>query len=108
MVLRKMYMIASSHNELVLSQLCIGAIFFAMRSCEYLVTAHTENSKRTRILRLRNIKFKRNGILLTLDSPFLALSGMVVITFEYQKNNRRDKAVHMFKTNDDILCPVKV
>ena len=102
-----MYDIANTHKELVLSQLCIGAIFFAMRSCEYLTSTHNEDSKRTKILRMRNIKFKKNGNFLTNNSPCLFSSDIVIITFEFQKNNRRDKTVHMFKTNDDILCPVK-
>ena len=59
MVLKKMYDISNSHKELALSQLCIGAIFFAMRSCEYLSTSHKEDSKRTKVLRLRNIQFKK-------------------------------------------------
>ena len=99
MVLKKMYDIANSHKELALSQLCIGAIFFAMRSCEYLSTSHKEDSKRTKILRLRNIQFKKNGMLLHHNSHNLASSDLVIITFEFQKNDRRNKAVHMFKTN---------
>ena len=106
-VLRKMHEIANTHKELALSYLCIGAIFFAMRSCEYLISTHKEDSKRTRIIRLRNIKFKKQGILLTINSPNLFLSDIVMITFEYQKNNNRNKTVHMYKTNDDLLCPVK-
>ena len=48
MILRKMYELANSQKELALNQLCIGAIFFAMRSCEYLLTSHNEDSKRTK------------------------------------------------------------
>ena len=107
MILRKMYELANSHKELALNQLCIGAIFFAMRSCEYLLTSHNEDSKRTKTLRMRNIKFKKDGNLLHNNSPDLPFSDLVIITFEFQKNNRRNKAVHMFKTNDKILCPVK-
>ena len=96
-----------THKEIATTHLCIGAIFFAMRSCEYLQTSHKEDSKRTKILRLRNIQFKKDGKLLTHNSPCLALSDLVMITFEYQKNNMRNKTVHMFKTKDKILCPVK-
>ena len=102
-----MHEIANTHKELALSNLCIGAIFFAMRSCEYLISTHNEDSKRTKILRLRNIQFKKNGTLLTHDSHDTHLSDLVLITFEFQKNNCRNKTVHMFKTDDDILCPVK-
>ncbi len=107
-VLGKMHQLSQTHKELALSHLCIGAIFFAMRSCEYLISTHNEDSKRTKVLRLRNIQFKKNGITLTHDSQNIHLSGIVLITFEFQKNNNRNKTVHnMFKTNDDTLCPVK-
>ena len=32
---------------------------------------------------------------------------MVMITFEFQKNDWRSKSVHMFRTKHSILCPVK-
>ena len=56
---------------------------------------------------MRNIKFKKEGNFLTNNSPHLFSADIVIITFEFQKNNRRDKTVRMFKTNDDILCLVK-
>ena len=31
---------------------------------------------------------------------------MVAITFEFQKNDKRNKTVHMFKTGDKMMCPV--
>ena len=108
MVSRKIYDIAIAHKEFALSQLCIGAIFFAMRSCEYLISTQHVDNKRTKILlTLRDIRFKKNGVLLTHDSHGLTLSGLVIITYEFQKNNKRIKAVHIFKTNDKILCPAK-
>ena len=42
--------IAESKLDIALSWLFIGAIFFAMRSCEYLKTTANEGSKRTKIL----------------------------------------------------------
>ena len=59
-VLRKMLDISDSSRDKALSWLLIGAIFFAMRSCEYLKTA-PEESKRTKMIRLRNIVFKKNS-----------------------------------------------
>jgi len=107
MVLRKMMDVSITHKEVALTQLCIGAIFFAMRSCEYLKSTHSEDSKRTKILRLKNIRFKKDGIILNHNSPFLMHADLVAITFEFQKNNRRNRTVHMFSTNDSLLCPVK-
>ena len=31
---------------------------------------------------------------------------MVAITFEFQKNDKRNKTVHMLKTGDTSMCPV--
>jgi len=98
MALRKMYDIANTHKEVALCHLCIGAIFFAMRSCEYLISNHREDSKRTKTLRLKNIQFKKNGTSLNQNSKNIHLSDLVLITFDYQKNNIRNKTVHMFKT----------
>ena len=102
-----MAQLAMSEKEKALSQLCIGAIFFAMRSCEYLQSSHKEDSKRTNILRLKNISFKKDGRLLNQDSQHISSADLILITFEFQKKNKRNKTVHMFKTNDNLLCPVK-
>ena len=81
MVSRKMYDLAITHKEYALSQLCIGAIFFAMRLCEYLISTYHVDSKRTKILlTLRDIRFKKNGTLLRHDSHDLTLSDLVIIT----------------------------
>lgn len=41
------------------------------------------------------------------DSPDLRHCDIVLITFEFQKIDRRDVQVHMFWTDDDVLDPVK-
>ena len=58
-VLRKMFDLSSSDLEKAMCWLLIGALFFAMRSCEYLKTSASESSKRTKIIRLKNIVFKK-------------------------------------------------
>ena len=78
-----------------------------MRSCKYLITANKEENKRTNILRLRTIQFKKNNINISHHSTNITFSDLFIITFEFQKNNKRNKAVHMFKTNDEILCPAE-
>ena len=79
-----------------------------MRSCEYLETRYAEESKRTKILRCRNITFKKNGRILDHSLPFevLASAEIVIILFEFQKNDWRNHSVHMFRTDDGLLCPV--
>ena len=79
-----------------------------MRSCKYLKSTHNEDSKRKQILCLRNIRFKKDGTTLNHNSPFLLHADLVAITFEFQKNNRRNRTAHsMFRTKDSLLCPVK-
>ena len=106
MVLRKVLDLAESDWQKATAWLLIGAIFFAMRSCEYLNTRTTESERRTKILRLRNIIFKKNGITLSHTDRYLAQADIVMIVFEFQKNDKRDIQVHMFQTSDDVLNPV--
>ena len=106
MVLRKMMELSITDFQKIQTWLLIGAIFFAMRSCEYLRTTYRKENKRTKIIQLKNIIFKNKGKVVKHDSNNLVLSEMVMITFEFQKNNVRNKSVHMFSTGDDLLCPV--
>ena len=105
-VLRKMQELATSERDKAVAWLCIGAIFFAMRSCEYLQTAG-EMMKRTKIIRLGNIRFKKGTCILDQNHPKLHLCDLVQITFEFQKNDKRDVRIHMFKSEDPVLCPVR-
>ena len=54
-VLKQLYRIRSTERSKAISDLCTGAYFFAMRSCEYL--AVTGPKRKTKRLRLRNIRF---------------------------------------------------
>ena len=105
-VLRKMYELAETPWDVAVTHLLIGAIFFAMRSCEYLKTSAHESSKRTKILRVSSILFKKNGRLLSHDATDLHEADIVRIKFEFQKNDRRDVCIHMFGTDDPVLNPV--
>jgi hypothetical protein len=105
-VLRKMHDLAETSWDTAVTHLLIGAIFFAMRSCEYLKTSARDGEKRTKITRLRNIMFKKNGRILPHSSSELHTADLVRLRFEYQKNDRRDVCIHMFRTDDAILNPV--
>ena len=105
-VLRKMHDLAETAWDKAVTQLLIGAIFFAMRSCEYLKTSARDGAKRTKILRLGSFMFKKQGKILSQSSTELHTADLVRIKFEYQKNDRRDVCIHMFSTDDDILNPV--
>ena len=106
MVLRKMLNLASTEWQSAVAWLLIGAIFFAMRSCEYLDTKISEIDRRTRILRLRNITFKKNGKTIAHNNIMLDQADIVIITFEFQKNDKRNIQIHMFRTSDSSLNPV--
>ena len=75
----------------------MGAFFFAMRSCEY-CKAGKEDSKRTRILWLRNIRFFKNKKLIPHDSPHISNADYVVITFECQKKDQRNDSGSMYRS----------
>ena len=105
MVLRKMMDLATSERDIAVTWLLIGAIFFAMRSCEYLKTA-SEESKRTKIIRVGNLVFKKGNRILNHNDPNLDKADLVRVRFVFQKNDKRDVQVHMFRSGDDLLCPV--
>ena len=92
--------------DIAIGQLIIGAFFFAMRSCEYLHVPASETRK-TKILRLKDIRFYRNRRLVPHSSTSLHASDIVAITFVSQKNEERNDIVNQYRTNDEILCPVK-
>ena len=62
-------------------QLTTGAVFFACRSCEYLKVPQQEK-RRTDILRLRCIRFHKNGVLLLHSDPNFELADSILLTFE--------------------------
>ena len=90
--------LAASPLDVAITWLLIGALFFAMRSCEYLKTCTIEESKRTKMIRLKSIKFRFKGKIIHHSSKFLPAADIVMITFEFQKNDWRTQTVHMFKT----------
>ena len=106
MVLWKMLEVATTPWQKATAWLLISAIFFAMRSCKYLETTTPQKERRTKILRLRNIIFKKDGKTVPHSSLQLELSDIVMIVFEFQKNNKRDVQIHMFLTLDTVLNPV--
>ena len=101
-----MHSLANSKQDKAFCWLFTGAIFFAMRSCEYLKTSSFE-SKRTKILCLRNLVFKKDGKILAHSSKSLSAADLIIITFEFQKNTKRNKSIHMFATDDKVLNPVR-
>jgi hypothetical protein len=75
-VLKEMNKLKVTPIQIATVQLAIVGFFFAMRSCEYLKVPQAEQH-RTVILRLRNIRFFKDGIELGHDSPFLEYADCV-------------------------------
>ena len=106
-VIRKMHSLCVTDLDKHIADLTTGAIFFAMRSCEYSKTCTNEESKRTKVLRLLNIQFYRGDELIPHDSPFLDQADVVCITFEDQKNAEKNEQVNNFQTGYPLMCPVR-
>ena len=88
-----------------IADLCTGAFFFAMRSCEYLTVSGT--ARKTKRLRLRNLRFFKNNKVLSIHSPIITHANAISITFEDQKNDQLFDTVTMHSSPHPLLCPVK-
>lgn len=88
-----------------ISQLSIGAFFFACRSCEYLKVPQ-EEKRRTQRLKLRNIRFFKNGRELKHSDPNLDNADSVALTFEWQKKDVKFDTVSHMQSGDPLLNPV--
>ena len=96
-----------TETERAIGQLGIGAFFWAMHSCEYLQVPHAEK-RRTDILRLRNIRFFKDKILLDHSNPQCEFAGNVAITFEFQKKDEGNNTVTQKGTDHAFMSPVKI
>ena len=85
-------------------QLAVGGFFFACRSCEYLKVSQAEK-RRTDILRLRCIRFFKDGRKLHHDNLHLEYADCVSITFERQKKDERNDTVTQLSSEHASLCP---
>jgi hypothetical protein len=104
-VLRELTTIRHTTLDEAVSQLTVGAFFFAMRSCEYCKVPNS-TERRTKLLTLKNVRFFRHRRALHHSDPALHLADSTSITFEYQKNDERDVTITMHRTGDSTLCPV--
>jgi hypothetical protein len=92
----------STPAEKATADLTIGAFFFVMRSCEYV---HVTGTRRTKPLRLQNLRFFQNNRVMSLDDPDLCSATALSITFKFQKLDVRNETVHQHVTEHPILCP---
>ena len=92
-------------RETARATLLAGALFFAMRSCEY---SHTKTKgQKTKPIRPRDIIFRIGPEIIPHDDVRLFLSDNVEITFRDQKNGEIEDQIIQWHTNDIELCPVK-
>lgn len=89
------------------AHLLAGALFFAMRSCEYSKAGNRDDDRRTITVRLKDVKFHRRRSLIPHSSRFLHTADSVSITFLLQKrDNEIGETVTMHRTRDAELNPV--
>ena len=88
------------------SQLAIGGLFYACRSCEYLMVPQSEK-RRTNILRLRCLRFFKDGRELQHSDPYLEYTDCVSITIEWQNKDERNDTVTHLASEHILLCPVR-
>ena len=67
-----------------------------------------QEKRRTDVLRLRDICFRKNGIELKHSNPALEFGDSVSNTFERQKKDKRMDTVTHLASGDPILCPVRM
>jgi hypothetical protein len=79
---------------------------FAMHSCKY-VKVQQQEKQQTKILRLQNLWFFKNGRLANLNDPSLKFANCINITFELQKKDKKNNAVTHMSSGDITLCPVR-
>ena len=106
-VLRELAKVKATETQRAISQLTIAAYFFACRSCEYLKVQQSEK-RRTDILRLRCIRFFKDGKELAHNDRLLEYADSVSVTFEYQKNDEKHDTVTQMATNDAVINPVRM
>ena len=104
-VILRLYKHNKTNRTCALADLCTGAFFFAMRSCEYLRVSGS--NRKTKRLRLRNLRFYLNGNELPLSSNKLLSATTISVTFEDQKNDHKFDTITMHAANHKLLCPVK-
>ena len=95
-----------SELDRAIVQLTGLGIFFAFRSCEYLEVPYAEHGQ-TEILRLRNIRFFKDGELVQHSHPELEFADCVSLTFERQKREEKNDTVTQEASGDSVLCPVR-
>jgi hypothetical protein len=100
--------------DTAMGSLILGALFFAMRSCEYSKTNKDDGKRKTKIITCDNVRFftgTDSGTIRELhhDLPVTTLQNAecVSITFVQQKNGEKMETITQHKVTGSQLCPVR-
>ena len=96
---------AEHPREKARAELLAGALFFAMRSCEYSKTKSKD--QKTRPIRPADILFRIGAEIIPHNDHRKYIAENVEITFRIQKNGTIEDQILQWHTNDKELCPVK-
>eukprot|EP00956_Cyclotella_meneghiniana_P016829 scaffold26896_cov44-Cyclotella_meneghiniana.AAC.5 len=96
---------AQHPREAARAQLLAGALFFAMRSCEYSKTNHKD--QKTKPIRPADVIFRIGAETINHNSERKYIADNVEITFRIQKNGVVEDQILQWHTDDNELCPVK-
>ena len=91
-VLRKMNQQAVMDLDKAIAILCIGAMFFCMRSCQY-SKVQSQEDRRTKLLCVRKFRFFKDMRELNLKSDDISRTDLISITFEDQKAEHRKEQI---------------
>jgi hypothetical protein len=93
---------AKHPREQARAQLLAGALFFAMRSCEYSKTKHKE--QKTQPIRPCDIIFRIGAEIIHHNEPRIAIANNVEITFRVQRSSRRSDLTMAYKGQRTMSC----
>jgi hypothetical protein len=93
--------------------LLVGAMFFAMRSCEYSQTQRADGIRKTSIVTIEHVRFFEtttdgHNKELPHSTPFKIMhkATFVSITFVNQKNGEKMETITQHRTTNGAICPV--
>ena len=89
--------------DAAIGELVNGALFFAMRSCEY---STVTGERKTKLLTINDIRFFKNRKRMGNSNRNLHTADTVSITFRFQKNKHKDETITQYRSGL-TPCPVK-
>jgi hypothetical protein len=98
----------TSDLETAMGNLLTGALFFAMRSCEYTTTSTADGPKKTKIVTCEYVRFYKHSQSGLLEIPqhnpvtHLTTADCVSITFVSQKNGEKDVTITQYKSKNRL------